>query len=192
MGQVYGQQLPLYRNGPLLKRCIEIAGITTTRATWKSPCLVLVKLAMPDLDTKTASQRARALNYCAAAGLTAEQTRDAVRKHGVVDLAKREARRQKARKGDTGVQTHNDVVAAFVGKRRAIDIEEVDLGDREVALLIVGRNGDQNVVYDLDDNDRRMMEALRGALKRDRPLIGRLQDTDKDDDADAEPVSEDG
>jgi hypothetical protein len=171
MAKVYEQQQALYDNPALLMACVKAADLKTTKATWKSGSLVVVKLALPDLDAKTASQRARALNFCAAAGLTADQVREAFRESGVVELAKLEARRQKALKGEAGPQSDDDVIAQFVAERRPVPIDKVDLGERELAQLIVGRKGDEIVAYELDDNDRRLMAAVRGALKRGSQLI---------------------
>ena len=178
LAAIYATGTELYGNPAHLFACLNQAGIRSTRATLKSAYLPVVKLALPDLEPKTQSYFARVLNHCSALNLDREGAEATILAHGTVELAKREAKRQKARRGEPAGESDAEAAERFRDERRSVPLSDVDLGTSEFALLIVGRDGDAVVAFDLDDNDKRLNAAVRAALKRGSQILGGQDDAE--------------
>ena len=189
LAAIYATGTALYENPAHLFACLNQAGVRTTRATRKSAYLPILKLALGDLEPKTQSFYARVLNHCAALQLDRQSAEATILAHGTVELAKREAKRQKARRGEPAGESDAEAAERFRDERRAVPLESVDLGTSEFALLIVGRDGDTVVAFDLDDNEKRLNAAVRAALKRGSQILGGQNDAE-DDAAGAEAMAD--
>lgn len=147
--------------------------VPTTKASWKNPHLVLLKVIDPKMDDKSASMCARALNYCSAVGVPAEQVADFLAEHGVVALAREEAKRQQLRRGDgsekPAAEDPVDVLrqnAAAVLLPGPLELEGLPQEDGEVALMIVGRQEGELVAWAVDADEKSVVAAARRVLKR--------------------------
>jgi hypothetical protein len=148
--------------------------IKTTAASWRAPFLILIKLAHPELDDKTASLYGRVLNYIAALGLSGEPAELFLAKHGIGALAAEEAKRQKARKQGTEATPAEDPVEVFCRGRTPAPLPEAlrpaEPGKgTKLALMIVGDHRGQFVAWDLDTHEKRTLVAVRQAAKRGQP-----------------------
>lgn len=167
---------------PISKRCQGVAvalakerEIPTTKASWKNPMLVVLKLIDPEMDDKSASMCARALNYVSAAEVPPDKVADFLAEHGVVALAREEAKRQKLRKGGAEKAPAEDPVdvlrreATAVPLPATLDLVGLPENDGEVALMIVGRQDGKLVVWAVDADDTGTTSAIRRVLKRKAP-----------------------
>lgn len=148
--------------------------IKTTAASWRAPFLVLIKLAHPELDDKTASLYGRVLNYIAALGLSGEAAERYLAKHGVGALAAEEAKRQKARKQDKEATPPEDPIEVFCQNRTPAPLPEAlrpaDMGKGiKLALMIVGEHEGQWVAWDIDTDEKRTLATIRQAAKQSQP-----------------------
>jgi len=151
------------------------AGIKMTKRTLASPCLPIIKLALPDLDRKVHSLYARALNYGLACSLDGAGFASAIEAHGVVELAKRETARQRIRRGERPQSKEAELLERFRGQRRPLELDEIEVpGEADFVLIIAGVLDGQFVAYDIDDDRRRLLAAVRHA-DRTGGRISRVQ-----------------
>lgn len=160
-----------YRQPELLVALAAEKSVKTTLASWRTPFLVPLKLARPDLDSKLASLYAKVLNNIAARGLSGEAALKLLTEHGISALAAEETKRQKARKQGTEVTPAEDPIETFCRTRTPSPLPEalrpVGLGkDIRFALMIVGDHEGRFVAWDFDTDEKRTMTAVRQAAKR--------------------------
>lgn len=158
--------------GPL----IELAKkrkIPTTKASWKNPYLVVLKIIDPQMDDKTASMCARALNYISAANVPPDRVEDFIAQHGVVALAREEAKRQKLRRGGSSEKPPPvdplDVLrrdATAVPMPGSLELDGLPQEDGKVALVIVSREEGKLVAWAADADNKSAIAAARRVLKR--------------------------
>jgi|GEM_PF-5136119 len=149
--------------------------IPTTKASWKNPHIVLLKLVDPSIDDKTASTYARALNYISAADVPPDKVADFIAAHGIVALAKAETARQKERKGG-GVQKppSEDPVEALCREHAPVplppelNIEGLPEKDGETALMLIGRQEGRIVAWGVDGDEKAVVATVRRIVKRTR------------------------
>lgn len=145
--------------------------ITITAASWRAPFLVLIKLARPDIDDKTASCWGRALNYIAALGLSGEDAEGMLKTHGVTALAAAEAKRKKARKEGKPATPPEDPMEVLRRRGTAVplpasfELEDLPVED-QVAVMIIGRHEGQLVAWAVDADEKGTAAAIRRVLKR--------------------------
>lgn len=163
--------------------------IPTTKATWKSPHLILLKLIDPKLDDKTASMCARALNYVAAAGVPSDKVADFLGQHGVVALAREEAKRQKLRKGGGAEKPPaEDPLEALRRERTPVplpaefNIEGIPENEGNIGLMIIGRSKGQVVGWAVDEDEKTIVATVRRVLKRTRATTPSRQEDDAEED----------
>ncbi len=149
--------------------------IPTTKASWKNPHLVLLKLIDPTVDDKTASMCARALNYVSAAGVPPDQAASFIGRHGVVALAREEAKRQKLRKsgGDKEPLAEDPLTAlrreaSPVPFPTGFDVEGMPQNDGEASLMIVDRRDGKLFAWAVDADEKSISAAARRVLKQIR------------------------
>src|SRR3546814_454036 len=91
---IYKAGREAYAHPEILIGAALAAKIACNKRSLGAGFLLVVKLADPKLDRKTASFYARALNYAAACGWTDDELLAALEAHGVKALADNEAKRQ--------------------------------------------------------------------------------------------------
>jgi hypothetical protein len=162
--------------------------IPTTKASWKNPHLVLLKLINPSLDDKTASQCARALNFVSAAGVPADKVATFIAEHGVVALARAEAERQKVRRGGGAEKPPaEDPLKAFrreltpVALPAEIDLEEMPVNEGDLGLMIIGRQEGRVVGWAVDGDEKAIVATVRRVLKRCRAVAPSAPEDDTDE-----------
>lgn len=149
-------------------------GVKITKATTKSPGLPFFKVATPALDPKEQSAFAQCFNYALACEWSPAEFDAALEQFGAVELKRREAQRQKARKllaNDTPVI---DPVEQFRSECPAFSLSDIrlpaEVGEAGLGLLIVGVAEGRVVAYDFDDDAKRLLSAIRNSTKRGRVL----------------------
>lgn len=149
--------------------------VPTTKASWKNPHIVLLKLIDPSIDDKTASTYARALNFISAAGVPPDKVADFIASHGVVALAKAEAARQKQRKGGGAEKSPpEDPLEAICREQTPvplpaeISLDGMPVNEGDFALMIIGRREGRVVAWAADRDEKGVAASVRRVLKRTR------------------------
>lgn len=148
--------------------------VMLTKRSKASAFLPIVKLALPGLDDKTQSLYARALNFGLACGLDPASFGKAIRDHGVKELARRETARKRAAKGEPKPESEEELIESFRTGRTTVRIEGLDLPEGQgMALAVVGRVGSDVHLFAVDDSEKRLMAAIRQALRdgREPPAV---------------------
>jgi hypothetical protein len=147
--------------------------IPTTKASWKNPYLVVLKIIDPQMDDKTASMCARALSYVSAARVPPENVAAFIAKHGVVALAREEAKRQKLRRGGgTEKPPAEDPLEALRQERTPVplsaerDIEGLPEKEGDIGLMLIGRQDGLIVGWAVDADEKAIAATIRRILKR--------------------------
>lgn len=147
--------------------------IPTTKASWKNPMLVVLKMIEPEMDDKSASMCARALNYCSAAGVPPDEVADFLAQHGVVALAHEEAKRQKLRRGGSSEKPPAlDPLEALRQDRKPValstdhELEGMPEKDGEMGLMLIGRQEGLVVGWAVDADEKAIAATIRRILMR--------------------------
>jgi hypothetical protein len=154
----------------LLALCAE-REVRLTQASRNSPCLAPVKALLPEVDQKQRSFMAKVLNHGLALRLDREGMERLVREKGVVAIAKMETLRQKERRGEEGRLSDEQAIAQFKRERRGAAVSGVVPPENGMVLMIAEVIGEQVFVYDIDDNDKRLMAVIRRAVRRGGQLL---------------------
>lgn len=140
-----------------------------TKATLASASLPVVKLSVPDLDPKTQSLYANAVNFALACEYDAAGFRTALEAHGVKSLAKHEAARKRAAAGEPAQPTDEALVESFRNGRDTVLVEGIDIPEGvEMALAIVGWMNGEVHLFAIDDDPKRLLAAIRKAAGEGR------------------------
>jgi hypothetical protein len=170
-GDLYEAILELVPNVAwLLALCVE-REVRLTQASRNSPCLAPVKALLPEVDQKHQSFMAKVLNHGLALRLDREGMERLVREKGVVAIAKLETLRQKERRGQEGRLSDEQAVAQFKRERRGAAVSGVVPPENGMVLMIGEVIGGQVFVYDIDNNEKRLMAVIRSAVKRGSQLL---------------------
>lgn len=162
--------------------------VPTTRASWKNPHIVLLKLIDPSIDDKTASTYARALNYISAAGVPPDKVANFIAEHGVVALAKAEAARQKQRKGGGAEKPPPEDPLETLCREQTLvplpvefTVEGLPVNEGDFALMIIGRQEGRVVALGVDRDEKAVVATVRRILKRTRAATPPAQEDEAEE-----------
>jgi hypothetical protein len=155
-------------------KIVERNGDKLTERTLRSPFLPAVRAVYPAMDRRDQSDLAQICNHALANEWSADELGKALEEIGKVELLKRERQRQRLRAGDPAGSNDEETVAKYLEQATASPLSDVrppkEVPELGVALIIVGIVDGQVVVYDIDDDAKRMIAAVKSCAKRGREL----------------------
>lgn len=163
-----------YETPEVLVATAKAAGLKPTKASWASAYLMPLKLALPQLPAKIASDYAKALNYTTAAGIEDDKLEAFIREHGIVALAREETKRQRAKKG-TPQKPPQDPVELLQGEQTPVELSTTLKPDEmpkegQLALLVMSMREGAPVAWGIDTDEKAVAAAARRLLKRIRAM----------------------
>jgi len=175
IAQGYAASVGAFQKPEVLVAIAKRNKIPATKASWKNPSLIIMKVMDSKMDDKTASLYGRAINCLAANKVPPDKAEAVIARHGVVALAKQEAERQKLRRGGgSGKPPPEDPVAALRREASAVPLPAAfEIGglpkkDGEAALLVIGRQEGKLIAWAVDADEKSTAAAARRVLKQIR------------------------